>query len=451
MICGRPAKSEFAAAAAKFDPVQIRHRRSPFFMLPLFVSSHSQSPRFSFSGHARRRVQAPALLWLLLLLGLFVLFTLMNSVSFSLASHSRLFDVRREDVKNTWWPSALQRGAAGQTTTQPTIVADERLRDMRTLVMVAGHAVLKVEALTKQVKERATVTQRDFANLTLSKNDAWALEPHQAKYNDQAVSMLRHIRAGTTVARNDPNALLLFSGGATRANAGPLSEASSYIIASMLLGLLSPYKSEKRVQSLRAVVKAEARFGSTSEEERRYRAYEARAAGRAQREGYEATDDISWRALDESFARDSYENFVFSLCRFRELTGKYPEEVVVVGYEFKRRRFVDLHRAATGYPPFQMHYVGLPAPDEIAAAEGEALVVKALKESGGYGCDGPSAQLQAKRARRDPFHHGVGDYGSGGCPEMRDLIGFCGGMTAKSVLEKMPWAARTQKESADIV
>ena len=49
------------------------------------------------------------------------------------------------------------------------------------------------------------------------------LEPHQAKHKEQAESMIKHIRAGIAVARADPAALVLFSGGATRANAGPLT------------------------------------------------------------------------------------------------------------------------------------------------------------------------------------------------------------------------------------
>ena len=38
----------------------------------------------------------------------------------------------------------------------------------------------------------------------------------------------------------------------------------------------------------------------------------------------------------EEFARDSYENVLFSIARFKELTGHPPRNVTVVGYEFKR-------------------------------------------------------------------------------------------------------------------
>jgi hypothetical protein len=36
---------------------------------------------------------------------------------------------------------------------------------------------------------------------------------------------------------------------------------------------------------------------------------------------------ITSRVFLEEFARDSYENLLFSLCRFREIVGKYPENL----------------------------------------------------------------------------------------------------------------------------
>lgn len=35
------------------------------------------------------------------------------------------------------------------------------------------------------------------------------------------------------------------------------------------------------------------------------------------------------RALTEEHARDSFENLLFSVCRFRELTGSYPQNITV--------------------------------------------------------------------------------------------------------------------------
>ena len=40
-------------------------------------------------------------------------------------------------------------------------------------------------------------------------------------------------------------------------------------------------------------------------------------------------DGVRWRSLTEEHARDSFENLLFSVCRFRELTGTYPLNITV--------------------------------------------------------------------------------------------------------------------------
>lgn len=79
------------------------------------------------------------------------------------------------------------------------------------------------------------------------------------------------------------------------------------------------------------------------------------------------------RATTENYALDSYQNLLFSIARFHEYTGRYPEQITVVGYEMKRRRFIDLHRAALRWPKTRFHYIGIDAEgDEGAKArEGE--------------------------------------------------------------------------------
>lgn len=63
----------------------------------------------------------------------------------------------------------------------------------------------------------------------------------------------------------------------------------------------------------------------------------------------------------QEHARDSFENLLFSLCRFYELTGHYPDNLLVIGYEFKHERFSDLHRAALRWPDQRFQFVGTPA------------------------------------------------------------------------------------------
>lgn len=47
---------------------------------------------------------------------------------------------------------------------------------------------------------------------------------------------------------------------------------------------------------------------------------------------------LSSRATTEEFALDSYENLLFSMARFREVTGHWPAHVTVVGYGMKQHR-----------------------------------------------------------------------------------------------------------------
>jgi hypothetical protein len=69
------------------------------------------------------------------------------------------------------------------------------------------------------------------------------------------------------------------------------------------------------------------------------------------------------RATSENYALDSYENFLFSITRFHQFTGRYPERITVVGYEMKRKRFEDLHRKALRWPKSKFQYVGVDVED----------------------------------------------------------------------------------------
>ena len=81
------------------------------------------------------------------------------------------------------------------------------------------------------------------------------------------------------------------------------------------------------------------------------------------------------RATTEDYALDSFQNLLYSIARFHEYTGRYPSHITVVGYEFKRRRFTELHRAALRWPRERFDYIGIDAEGEelIKAQEGEVM------------------------------------------------------------------------------
>lgn len=79
------------------------------------------------------------------------------------------------------------------------------------------------------------------------------------------------------------------------------------------------------------------------------------------------------RATTEDHALDSFQNILFSIARFHEYTGRYPTEITVVGYEFKRARFMDLHRAALRWPESKFRYIGVDPDheDNVTTEQGE--------------------------------------------------------------------------------
>lgn len=84
------------------------------------------------------------------------------------------------------------------------------LPKLSNLVMVAGHSIYTSNKCGK-----------------FNGEDSWFLEPYQ-KHPGQAATFIAHIKEGVEVASRDEEALLLFSGGETRKDAGPRSEAQSY-------------------------------------------------------------------------------------------------------------------------------------------------------------------------------------------------------------------------------
>lgn len=260
------------------------------------------------------------------------------------------------------------------------------------LVLVAGHAVL---------------TSLDVHDLNAPSN--WELLSYQ---KDQVSTFVRHIQRGVELTRADPTALLIFSGGETRQHAGPRSEAQSYWMAA---------EYARWWQAPSAKTKADA--GSET-----------------------PSDPVSLRATTEEYARDSYENLMFALCRFKEFTGAYPKRVTVVGFEFKRARFRDLHRAAVRFPLAAFAYEGIDPPEmqdptrKFKLIQGEQTKSVQPFQQDPYGCmkDGP---LYAKKLERNPFrrHHSYELV----CPELVPLLRWCQGPTLFP--GDLPWDSKAAR------
>jgi len=223
----------------------------------------------------------------------------------------------------------------------------------------------------------AITTSESLADVATS-DAVWSLLPYQRK-QDLPASFVAHVRAGVAEAQQDPRSLLVFSGGQTRSTAGPKSEGGAYW----------------------AVAEHFDWWGATA--------------------------TVRHRAVVEDYARDSFENLLFAVGRFKEVVGQYPSKFTVVGYAFKRDRFATLHAPALGIAPSAFRYVGLdPPPDSkfnlAAATKGEYENALRLFSEDPYGCNSPL--LKAKRLERNPYVRAV-PY-SLSCPELRKLLEWCG-------------------------
>lgn len=224
------------------------------------------------------------------------------------------------------------------------------------LIIVAGHAVLRLSKM----------------NVADSSDAGWYLLSYQQNQGFPTI-IASHIKMGLELATAYKRSMLVFSGGQTRRDVGPTSEAASY---------------------------------------------------------YYLANDKQWltnlndRVYLEEYARDSFENLLFSVCRFREVQGYYPSKISVVGFDFKAKRYTDLHRKAIGYPEGNFTYVGVHSPsvfDQARAVKGEADAWSSFQKDM-FGCSDPS--LSEKRNKRNPFRRTV-PY-TLACPEMVDLLRWCG-------------------------
>ncbi|KIV81773.1 hypothetical protein PV11_03933 [Exophiala sideris] len=174
----------------------------------------------------------------------------------------------------------------------------------------------------------------------------WLIEPFQRGETDTYIA---HIEAGVRQLSKDENALLVFSGGATKKDRTDKSEGEAYLNVAIERNLF----------------------------------------------GLETTPpSLHQRMFVDRFATDSYQNVLCSLVQFPLLVAEYqrrkvqtedgtnpaaeadvnedvvfPSKLTIVSHEFKRSRFLDLHLPAMRWGR-ETHYVGINPPfDAVKMAE----------------------------------------------------------------------------------
>jgi len=141
------------------------------------------------------------------------------------------------------------------------------------------------------------------------------------------------------------------------------------------------------------------------------------------------------RATSEEYSLDSYQNVLFSIARFHELTGTYPRHITVVGFEMKRRRFEELHIPALRWPRARFTYMGIDERgDTTVQYRGENQNGYTPFSTDLYGCHGV---LLEKRARRNPFYRFHPYHISS--PELADLLDWCPTDKVSIFPGNLPW------------
>lgn len=197
----------------------------------------------------------------------------------------------------------------------------------------------------------------------------WYLQSFQ---HGQVPLFLEHIRRAIEEAANDPKSLLVFSGGQTRPGVGLRTEAHSYFAAAEAMGFFADF------------------------------------------DGTNVYD----RSISEDFAKDSLENLMFSVCRFKQIVGHFPRKITVVGFPFKGPRFIELHRKAINFPLENFKYIGV----EVRGIKQGHITDGAYTDFKNdlYGC---GSKLKQKRESRNPYHH-LHAY-KDSCPDMTHYLDAC--------------------------
>ncbi|GES74061.1 transmembrane protein [Rhizophagus clarus] len=218
----------------------------------------------------------------------------------------------------------------------------------------------------------------------------WVLEDYQ-KGNGQVKAFIEHIKKGIELVKENDESLLIFSGGQTRPFAGPRSEAQSYYILAQSLNLNLSTNS---------------------------------------------TTSLNTRIITEEYARDSYENLLFSICRFNEYTNSYPRNITVIGFQFKKKRFSELHRFALKFPLNRFDYIGIDPENAspLGRFVGESVNSLGPFKQDLYGCHG---KLLDKKLNRNPYRRSHPYQIS--CPELSPLLNYCPKDQIQLYPDKLPW------------
>lgn len=259
-------------------------------------------------------------------------------------------------------------------------------------------------------------------------------------------AIVSHIQAGIQVALHDESSLLVFSGGQTRPQTGPEAEGGSYFRVADALELWDGRDVLDNMEDHRSNGDADTASASESVNET-VNGNDSNTNGNTRRQHHHqstsTTSTVRARTIAEEYATDSFENLLFSICRFHEVTGSYPQQITLISFSFKRQRFETLHVGAVLWPLHRFQYIGIDPPSSTGfdlqlSTEGERTNSLVPFQSDPYGCH--SDILQNKRKERNPFSRRAPYELT--CPDMKELLHWCGPEIITK--DKVPWGGSIQ-------
>lgn len=183
--------------------------------------------------------------------------------------------------------------------------------------------------------------------------DNWFLAPFQYEGRDH-LSFIEHALTGVALLLDDfQNCTLIFSGSQTKEEAGPVSEAESYqkLVKHILESAKKDFDSFKELfkEIDPQIVKLVHSILSKLE-----------------------TLNVTLEQLFEDsnitlevYALDSFDNLLYSLGQFFKVNGVYPYRMIIVGFGFKKARYINLHARAIDYR--NINYVSIePSPENYS-------------------------------------------------------------------------------------
>ncbi|KAJ3390667.1 hypothetical protein HDU92_000335 [Lobulomyces angularis] len=239
------------------------------------------------------------------------------------------------------------------------------------LIIVPGLFLSSVKLLTVKILGHSIFLG---LNNNFEDKNNWILHSYQ---KNQLSNLLEQIKFSINLKKaKNGNSVLIFSGGQTRYSAGPKSEGQSYYEVAKLM--------DNQMFNNREFLNS---------------------------------------VTTEEFAKDSFENLLFSICRFKEFTNFFPKTITIIGFKFKKFRFENLHLKAIKFNVKNFEYIGfdLPLQDRRTAEEGEKKFSVLPFQNDLYGCRDP---LSRKKKNRNPFKRVSNPYKET-CPELRTLFEYC--------------------------